>query len=186
MMEFSRHKNAIEAGTTFGFAAGLVLALVEMMGASAMGLGVAHPMRWAATILLGPGAIREDIPGFALFVFAFSVHSVLTVFHGIVFCLLARQRGFSRRASVGTLAGTGVLFGVWAWFFDFQILGQSAFPWMLSATQWPQFLAHTLFFGLPLGLFFAWSERYEIRAMQRDREARERLAQARAAAHTPP
>lgn len=164
MMEFKRHKNAVEAGVTFGFAAGIVLALAEIIGASVTGIGADQPFRWASSIILGVGALYENIPGFALFVFAFSVHAVLTVIHGVVFCMFTRHLGWSRRMNVGMLSLVGLLFGVWTWVFNFQLLGQSAFPWVLTASQWPQLIAHAFFFGLPLGLFFGLSERWELQA----------------------
>lgn len=161
MMEFQRHKNAVEAGVTFGFAAGLVLALCAIVGASALGLGGAHPLRWTASVIIGQGALYENLPGFALFVFAFSAHAVLTAFHGIVFCTAVRSWRRGRPLSVATMALLGTLFGVWTWLFDLQILGRTAFPWFLEANQWPLVLLHALGFGLPLGLFFGWSEKYE-------------------------
>lgn len=164
MMELQRHKNAVEAGVTFGFAAGLVLALAEIIGAGIMGIGNEQPLKWAASIILGVGALYENIPGFALFVFAFTTHAILTVVHGTVFCMITRQLGWSRGMGVGMLSLVGLVFGVWTWVFNFQILGQTAFPWFLTASQWPQLIAHAVFFGLPLGFFFALSERYEMRA----------------------
>lgn len=163
MMELKRHKNAVEAGVTFGFAAGLVLALAEIIGAGVVGIGNEQPLRWAASIILGVGALYENIPGFALFVFAITTHTILTVVHGTVFCIVTRQLGWSRRMGVGMLSLVGLVFGLWTWVFNFQILGQTAFPWVLTASQWPQLVAHAVFFGLPLGFFFALSERYEMR-----------------------
>lgn len=164
MMEFQRHKNAVEAGVTFGFAAGLVLAVAAIVGASALGLGAAHPLRWTASVLLGEGALYENLPGFALFVFAFSAHAVLTALHGVVFCLAVRSWRRGRDTSLLLMALLGTLFGVWTWFFDLQILGRTAFPWFLEASQLPLVLLHALAFGLPLGLFFGLSERFERRA----------------------
>lgn len=164
MMEFQRHKNAVEAGVTFGFAAGLILALSAMAGANALGLGAAQPLRWTASVIIGEGALYENLPGFALFVFAFSAHAALTALHGIVFCVAIRAWRRGRELSVLTMTLLGTLFGVWTWLFDLQVLGRTAFPWFLEASQWRLVLLHALCFGLPLGLFFGLSERAERRA----------------------
>lgn len=175
MMEPQRHKNAVEAGVTFGFAAGLVLALVEIIGAGVTGIGSEMPLRWASSIILGVGALYENIPGFALFVFAFATHTALTVIHGIVFCVITRHLGWSRRMGMGMLSLVGLGFGLWTWVFNFQILGQTAFPWVLTASQWPQLVAHAVFFGLPLGFFFALSERYEMRGRETRAQPRQKV-----------
>ena len=156
--------SAVEAGVSFGFAAGLVLALAEMVGATLFGYGAWLPVRFAASVILGIGPLYEQVPGFALLVFAFTAHALLTVLHGVVFCFITRKTGLSYRMSPGALALVGLLFGVWTWIFDLQILGRTSFPWFLETNQLLQLAAHAFFFGAPLGLFFGLWERAEVRA----------------------
>jgi hypothetical protein len=45
------------------------------------------------------------------------------------------------------------------WFVNFQIIARVLYPWFLGAPQFLQAVMHGLFFGLPLALIYAASER---------------------------
>lgn len=160
-MEEVRHRSPVEAGFTFGVAAGLVFALVQMLGAVVAGVSSTLPMRYAASVLLGVGAMSEALPVFGIFVFAATAHLVISTAHGIVFWVLASRLHLLERLSPVAMLAVGILYGAFAWFVDFQILARGSFTWMLDVRTGLQLLAHMFAFGAPLGVMFPFAVRSE-------------------------
>jgi hypothetical protein len=50
------------------------------------------------------------------------------------------------------LVGAASVFGFVLWLANFGAIAPALFPWFLVADPAVQFIAHTLFFGIPLGL----------------------------------
>ncbi|RKH58954.1 hypothetical protein D7W81_28205, partial [Corallococcus aberystwythensis] len=56
-------------------------------------------------------------------------------------------------------AAVGMLFGIFVWLVDFQLLARGYFPWFLSVPQFLQIVWHAVFLGLPMALLFTAAER---------------------------
>ncbi|RKG95554.1 hypothetical protein D7X32_38640, partial [Corallococcus carmarthensis] len=56
-------------------------------------------------------------------------------------------------------AAVGMLFGIFVWLVDFQLLARGYFPWLLSVPQFLQIVWHAVFLGLPMALLFTAAER---------------------------
>jgi len=139
---------AIRIGALCGFLAGIVFAAFELVAAAAMMGGDAFfmPLRMMGAILLGRDALD---PGYSLLAAATAgvvVHLVLSIIYGIVFAIVL---GGLRSAMWDS--GIGGAYGLALWIVNFYLIAPWAFPWFLDANPVVQFVAHTFFFGLPLG-----------------------------------
>ncbi|HEY3359099.1 MAG TPA: hypothetical protein VGQ83_37970 [Polyangia bacterium] len=145
-------------GAVWGVLAGAVFGLAEVVGAAAMGQSPLLPPRMAASLVLGGIALFSTPPATAVALGLF-VHLLLSALFGIIFSARNAPMPPEMRASWGSQAAFGLFYGLIVWLFDFQLVGRLLYPWFLTSAQIPQAIAHIVFFGLPLGLGFAATER---------------------------
>jgi hypothetical protein len=140
-----------------GVVAGLVMALAEVVGATIAGRSPMLPLRMAASVLIGEAALYKATPAQAVGV-AILDHLVISAMLGVAYLVflgrLAERHARSWRAQLLL----GVFFGTGVWLFDMVLVPKvGGLHWLLETLPAPQWLAHTLFFGVPLaGLFIAW------------------------------
>jgi hypothetical protein len=152
----------VKHGVVGGIIAGLVFALFEMMAAAAL-MGPAAfwmPLRMIGAMLLGPQALEPAYPLVNAAAAGVGVHMLLSVAFGAVFALLVAQ--------LRTLADTdqwlvvaATIFGLVLWLVNFYVIaplfGWHWFPQDTNPVV--QFVAHTFFFGMALGIYVAWARR---------------------------
>lgn len=153
----SENRRSVSEGIAAGLVAGVIFAVMEILGAAMMGEPALMPVRMFASVVLGKGAMEGPL-GTALVVGTVA-HLGLSAFFGIVYGLLGARASEATRTSFGRQAGLGILFGLALWFVNFQIIARILYPWFLGAPQFLQAMMHGLFFGLPLALIYAASER---------------------------
>ena len=142
----------------YGVAAGIVMALVEVIASVAGGLGPLLPFRMAASVVLGDGALGRTSTGVA-FVVGLLVHMVLSAIFGLIYGALNARGSQATRVSWGRESVLGLIYGLAIWLVDFQIIARSAYPWFLGTAQFLQAITHALFYGLPLTLMYVMGER---------------------------
>jgi hypothetical protein len=146
----SEMKWGFQHGAVAGVVAGLVFAAFEMLASAFMAGAEAlfMPLRMIGAIALGPEALD---PGYSLLTAGFAgvvVHMILAIIYGLIFGAFSTMlRG------PGTFTVLGGIFGFALWLVNFYVIAPSAFPWFLEADPMVQFIAHTFFFGLVLGLW---------------------------------
>lgn len=153
----SENRRSIGEGITAGLIAGIIFAMMEIAGAAMMGNPPLMPVRMFASVVLGQGAMQGPL-GVPLVVGTIA-HLVLSAGFGIVYGLLAARTSEATKTSFGRQAGLGILFGLVVWLVNFHIIARVLYPWFLGAPQFLQAMMHGLFFGLPLALIYAASER---------------------------
>jgi hypothetical protein len=153
----SGNRRSIGEGITAGLIAGVIFAMMEIAGAAMMGNPPLMPVRMFASVVLGQGAMEGPL-GVPLVVGTIA-HLVLSAGFGIVYGLLAARTSEATKTSFGRQAGLGILFGLVVWLVNFHIIARVLYPWFLGAPQFLQAMMHGLFFGLPLALIYAASER---------------------------
>ena len=136
-----------------GIAAGGVFLIFEMIAAGIMGQGAFEPFRMIAAMILGEGALpAHSTIGLAVVVpVALAITYALSAFYGAVFGAAVAAIG-TLRSGHEALAGAASVFGFVLWLANFGAIAPALFPWFLMADPTVQFIAHTLFFGTPLGL----------------------------------
>ncbi len=153
----SENRRSVGAGITAGLIAGAIFAMMEIVGAAMMGNPALMPVRMFASVVLGQSAMEGPL-GTALVVGTIA-HLVLSAVFGVVYGLFSARLSEATKTSFGRQAGIGVLFGLVVWLVNFQIIARVLYPWFLGAPQFLQAMMHGLFFGLPLALIYAASER---------------------------
>jgi uncharacterized membrane protein YagU involved in acid resistance len=148
---------SVGEGVTAGLIAGVIFAMMEVIGAAMMGKPPLMPFRMFASVVLGKGAM-EGAVGTALVVGTIA-HLALSAVFGFVYGLLARRQAEQGRTSFGRQAGLGIAFGLAVWLVNFQIIARVLYPWFLESPQVLQAMMHGLFYGLPLALIYAAFER---------------------------
>lgn len=151
-------KRTVGEGIGFGILAGIVFAMMEMVGAAIMGNPPLMPFRMFASLAMGAEALETTAAATAFFVGA-AVHLGLSAVYGLIYTSVSAQLTPQARTSWGRQAGIGLAFGVALWLVNFQVIARFWFPWFLDAPQLPQAMMHAVFFGLPLGLMCAGAER---------------------------
>jgi hypothetical protein len=146
-------------GTTVvtGIAAGIIFAVFEMLAAAMlMGLDAAvMPLRMIGAMALGPEALE---PGYSPEIAAMTgviVHMILSVAFAAVFAAVAPRTVIASglAATAGSLAFAGIFFGIALWLVNFYVIAPLAgWTWFPERSD-PvvQFLAHSFFFGCPVG-----------------------------------
>jgi len=153
----SENRRSVGEGITAGVIAGVIFAGMEIIAAAMMGNPALMPVRMFASVVLGRGAMEAPL-GTTLVVGTIA-HLVLSAIFGLVYGLVSARSSEPTRTSFGRQAAVGILFGLAVWFVNFQIVARILFPWFLEAPQFLQAMLHGLFFGLPLALVYAASER---------------------------
>jgi hypothetical protein len=153
----SDNRRSVGEGITAGVIAGVIFAAVEIVGATMMGNPPLMPIRMFASVVLGRGALEGSIG--TPFVVGTIAHLVLSAVFGVLYGLLNARLSGESKTSFGRQAGLGILFGLAVWLVNFQVIARVLYPWFLGAPQFLQAMMHALFFGLPLALIYAASER---------------------------
>jgi hypothetical protein len=153
----SENRRSVGEGITAGLIAGFIFAMAEIAGAAVMGDPPLMPVRMFASVVLGQGAMEGPLGG--PLVVGTIAHLVLSAVFGIVYGLLAAKTSEATKTSFGRQAGLGILFGLAVWLVNFHVIARVLYPWFLGAPQFLQAMMHGLFFGLPLALIYAASER---------------------------
>lgn len=151
-------RRGVKEGAGFGVVAGIIFAIVEVLGAAMMGNPPLMPFRMFASVLLGQGAMETMSAGGA-FVVGTVVHLVLSAAFGAVYGLVNSRLAAETQTSRGRQVGIGLAFGVILWLVNFHIIARILYPWFLMTPQFLQMMMHAVFFGLPLGLLYAGAER---------------------------
>jgi hypothetical protein len=151
-------RQSIRVGVAWGLAVGLFFAFLEMIGAAAMGDSPLAPWRAFASVVLGRQALTATPLGTALIV-GIIAHFALSAVYGVAYALLSGALPKSTSRSFGQQAVVGLVFGVALYVLNFHVIAPALYPWFQKANQTWQFVLHTIFFGLPLGLAMASSER---------------------------
>lgn len=141
-------------GMLLGFAAGGVFIVFEVAAATILGPGPLGPPRMIGGILLGPGALQPlATPAFVALA-GLAIHFLLSALYGGVFgAIVWLVRPL--RSNRALLVGAATAFGLLLWAVNFYLISPVAFPWFGMANPVVQFIAHTIFFGVALGLLFA-------------------------------
>lgn len=146
-------------GVLFGLAAGVVLALAEVVLAVAAGDSPMRPVRMAAAVALGPPALTPQVAvGTALLV-GLGVHFALSAVFGLLYSVLDAMLPVDGRSQWEFQAPVGMLFGIFLWMVSFQFVGRGYYPWFLDVPQFEQIVLHAVFLGLPLAMLFTAAER---------------------------
>jgi hypothetical protein len=156
----------IKEGISFGIVAGIIFAVVEVVVAGGLGQSGLMPLRMFASVVMGSGAMTTTEIA-ATVVVGVIVHFVLSALFGAIYGMVDARLDPRHRASWGSQAVFGMVYGVALWFVNFQIIARILYPWFLGPPQGLQMMMHALAFGLPLGLMFAATERRTIPTLPR-------------------
>jgi len=144
---------AVRHGLIGGAIAGIVFALAEMVGSALMGMPFLMPFQVFASIPIGIPPM--DIPlGTAIPVGAVA-HMLLSIIYGVAFALAVQNIALLRTSGPATIIAA-TLFGIALWFVNIVVLPVPlGRPWFAMGPPIPPFIYHAIFFGPPLGLYFA-------------------------------
>jgi hypothetical protein len=151
-------RRGAQEGIGAGLIAGVIFAVMQVVGAAVMGHPPLMPFRMFASVVLGRDAMSSTPPGTAFVVGAIA-HLVLSAIFGLIYAAINSRFSTETQTQWGRQAGLGLLAGVVLWFVNFQILGRLLYPWFLASPQPAQLVMHAVFFGLPLGLMYAGAKR---------------------------
>ncbi len=144
----------LPVGLMMGVVAGIVFIIFETVTAGITGPSPAMPLRMISAIVLGAGALQPSINVAAAAVVGLIVHFILSAIFGLIFGVVVWIVGPLTR-SRGTLIAAATVYGFLLWIINFYVVAPQAFPWFAEANPVVQFVAHTFFFGAPLGLLLA-------------------------------
>ncbi len=151
-------------GTAAGLVAGILFAIVQVVGAVWMGEESTFPFRLFASVLMGRAAFDPSaLPGAV--VASTLLHLFLSAFYGMVYGAINSSLPARARASWAREAALGLLFGAALWLVNVQGIARLFYPWFLRPPQLFQALAHAVAYGVPLGLMYASAERRIARAI---------------------
>jgi hypothetical protein len=151
-------KRGAREGLEFGILAGVIFAIMEMAGAVAMGHPALMPLKMFASVVLGKAALAPTA-GSSVLLVGIIAHLALSGTFGVVYGLVNERFSVDTQTRFGRQTGVGLIAGALLWLGNFQILGRLLYPWFLRQPQLPALVMHAVFFGLPLGLFYAAAER---------------------------
>jgi hypothetical protein len=150
-------KRSIKEGIGFGLIAGAIFVVAWMLASVVSGQSAMGPFRMAASMVAGSGAM--DFGAGSAFIVGGIVGLVLSAIFGVIYGLINARLPLDTHTNTGAQAVLGLVFGAAVWLLMIQIIARIAWPWFLEANQLLQFILHTVFFGLPLGLMYAAAER---------------------------
>lgn len=145
------------AGLIAGLIAGVIFLVFEMLVAGIMTPSAFGPPRMMSATVLGQGALPpQPAIGIATALpVALVVHFALSSVYGVAFGAVAGSLGFLR-SSRGVLVAAATVFGLGLWIVNFYVFAPIlGWNWFAMANPVVQFVAHTFFFGLPIGLLLA-------------------------------
>ncbi len=151
--EVARAGWAVRQGLIGGAIAGIVFALAGMVGSVLMGMPILMPFQSYASLALGIPPMDIQL-GTAIPVGTVA-HMLLSIIYGVVFAL-AVQNIAPLRTSRAAIIIAATLFGIALWFVNINVLAVPlGRPWFTMGPPIPPFIYHAIFFGPPLGLYFA-------------------------------
>lgn len=133
-------------GILAGVGAGISFALFMMVMDAVLGNGFVDWLRQSAAIALGDSVVPARSEASVLVV-GLVVHTSLAALYGAIFAVAARYISFLRRELI--VATT--VFGLAIWVLNFYVFSPWLFPWFDDSPDILQFIAHTVFYGMPLG-----------------------------------
>lgn len=146
-------------GLLFGLAAGVVLALAEVVFALAAGDSPLRPLRMSAGMVLGPRVFGEGFPLGTMLPVGVGIHLAISAIVGLFYSILDAMLPPDGRGQWEFQAAVGMLYGIAVWLVDFQFVARGYYPWFLDVPQFPQIVLHSVFLGLPLAMLFTAAER---------------------------
>ncbi|MBO0837923.1 MAG: hypothetical protein J2P28_20740 [Actinobacteria bacterium] len=135
------------AGIVAGVAAGVTMALFVMAMNVVYGDSFLDWLHYSAGIALGRSALPDSAPLFVVSV-GLVVHLSLSALYGAIFSVAARYIKIVRRDLIVATA----VFGLGLWIVNFYVFSPLLFPWFNDSPFIVQFIAHTIFYGIPLGV----------------------------------
>jgi hypothetical protein len=104
----TKTRRSVREGITAGIIAGVMFAMMEILGAAMMGRPALTPVRLFASVVLGRAAMEGPL-GTALVVGTMA-HLALSAVSGIAYGLVSSRLSEANRTSFGRQAGIGILF----------------------------------------------------------------------------
>lgn len=145
-------------GVVFGLIAGIFLLLAETAGALLMGEEAILPLRYVASVVLGPPALASVEAG-TILLYGGVTHAVLSSAFGLLYGFVNGWFKAPTRTNLASQAALGALFGAVLWGFNIQLVARLYYPWFLEMRQFIEMVLHALCFGLPLATLYAAAER---------------------------
>ena len=144
---------AVRHGLIGGAIAGIVFALSEMVGSVLLGMPFLTPFQVFASLPLGIPPM--DIPLETALPVGTVAHMLLSVIYGVMFAAAVQNIALLRTSGLATIVAA-TLFGIAIWFVNIMVLAVPlGRPWFAMGPPLPPFIYHAIFFGPPLGLYFA-------------------------------
>jgi hypothetical protein len=152
----SRHHDvarSVRIGAGAGLLAGAVFAIMLVAAAAMNWQSPFLPLGMFASLVMGEGAIHSSssVP----MVVGTLVTITLSMIFGGIYGLLTGFLPARTRSDWAIEAMAGLGFGAALWLINFQVFARVLFPWLASGPQLVLVVAHTLFYGIPLGLIHA-------------------------------
>jgi len=140
-------------GAGAGLFAGAVFAIMLVAAAAMNGQSPFLPLGMFASLLMGEGALHtlSSLPMVVGTLVTITLSMIFGAIYGVLIGFLSQQT----RSNWAFEALAGLAFGAALWLINFQVFGRLLFPWLASGPQLVLVVAHTLFFGVPLGLIHA-------------------------------
>jgi hypothetical protein len=183
-MAWSRTPWSAWNGLGFGLVAGVVFALAECVASLVGQQGLLTPVRFAASVLLGDGALASMPLGLSVAA-GLAVHLALSAFFGLAYSLIDARLSPELRPRVSHQVAVALLFTLGVWVVTFQFVARGYYPWFLQTAQFFQLVMHALFYGVPLGLLFAAAERRRVAIAVFEQDVTEERTPPRARGGTP-
>jgi hypothetical protein len=151
------NKRTLVEGIGFGLIAGVIYLAAEMTDAAARGASPLAPLRWAASVVMGFHALDSYLG--TTYLAGLTVHLALSALLGLGYGQIeARLPPYERRLR-GVELGIGAVYGAGIWFVTVEMIASRLYPWFADLPPLGSLLLMTLFFGAPLGVMFAATER---------------------------
>lgn len=140
-------------GMAGGFVGGILFGLMQTVLAIMSGQEAKAPFEMFASLLVGRSALNAVNPTSVVVMTGIITHMALATFFGLVFGILTWAFSSTSWTST-TVVLLGLLYGTVLWLVNIYLIGAAFWPWFMETKPLNQFLAHTLGYGLPLGLIY--------------------------------
>lgn len=147
-------------GLLGGLLSGIVLGVIVLIVTLALGEPGGMPFRFAASLVVGPGAFDPQFPVLIAVLLGSVMHLVLAAAIGVAFVgLLSLTYQLSARWQLLVIYGALFAFSIWE--IDFLVAVPTFFGFLIDrltvTTQlWNGILPYVLVYGPILGLYVAW------------------------------
>jgi len=133
-----------------GVVAGVVIIGFEFVVFAFLGPSFLAPLRSIAGIILGAAAREPSYSLVTAVLVGSALHVVLSALFGVLFGLAVLAFP-TLRSSATALVASAVVYGSLLWIKNIPV-GNIAWSWFAEGTPVVGYVAHTWFYGLPLGL----------------------------------